>query len=281
MRIAAATALAGLLTVSVMLAVVWAGQRRAMYFPFGGTPSIHGSGLTHAEEVTLTTDDGLSLGAWFVAGDASAGQARRFTAIVFNGNAGNRAHRADLAAALARHGIAVLLMDYRGFGGNPGSPSEDGLAMDARAARAYLLTRPDVDPARIVYLGESLGTAVATRLAAEHAPAALILRSPFASMTDVGRFHYPFLPVRWLLRDRYDTAGQIGRVTSPVLVIAGDRDAIIPIEHSRRLFEAAREPKEFVVIPGAGHNDFSLLAGTQMIDAIARFLSAPPRARGR
>ena len=252
----------------LLLAVIWAGQRRAMYFPFGGTPSLAAADLPRAESVTLATEDGLSLGAWFVPAAAPP----RFTAIVFNGNAGNRAHRAELAEALRRHGIAVLLMDYRGFGGNVGAPSEEGLARDARAARAYLLTRPDVDPDRLVYFGESLGTAVATRLAAEHAPAALILRSPFASMTDVGRLHYPFLPVGLLLRDRYDTVERITQVGCPVLVIAGDRDAIIPLAHSRRLFEAAPEPKQLVVIAGAGHNDVALLAGREMIDAIVRFL---------
>lgn len=260
-----------------LLALIWAGQRRAMYFPFGGTPSLDGTGLARAEAVTLTTGDGLSLGAWFVRSETPA----RFTAIVFNGNAGNRAHRAELAVALSREGIAVLLMDYRGFGGNAGAPSEEGLARDARAARAYLLSRTDVDPDRIIYFGESLGTAVATRLAAEHAPAALILRSPFGSMAEVGRFHYPVLPVGLLLRDRYDAIEQIARVTSPVLVIAGDRDAIIPIAHSRRLFDAAREPKQFVVIEGADHNDFALLAGRDMIDAIAAFLSRPPRSPAR
>jgi fermentation-respiration switch protein FrsA (DUF1100 family) len=277
MRIVAAMAVAGLLLVAVLGAVIWAGQRRAMYFPFGGTPSLAGTGLEGAEAVALATEDGLTLGAWFVPAKGPV----RFTAIVFNGNAGHRGHRADLAAALARDGVAVLLMDYRGFGGNGGAPSEEGLAIDARAARAYLLSREDADASRILYFGESLGTAVATRLAAEHAPAALILRSPFVSMSEVGRFHYPFLPVGWLLRDRYDAAAAIRRVTSPVLVIAGDRDAIIPIAHSRRLFEAANEPKTFVVMPGADHNDFALLAGKPMMDAIAAFLSALPPERGR
>lgn len=277
MRIVVGVAVAGMLLVAVIGSVIWAGQRRAMYFPFGGTPSPGGTGLARAEAATLVTEDGLSLGAWFVPAEAPP----RFTAIVFNGNAGNRAHRADLALALARQGVAVLLMDYRGFGGNPGAPTEDGLAADARAARAYLLTRPDVDPDRIIYFGESLGTAVATRLAAEHPPAALILRSPFESMTRVGQFHYPFLPVGWLLRDRYDAASLIPRVASPVLVIAGDRDAIIPLEHSRRLFEAARDPKRLVVIAGADHNDFALLAGGQMMAAIAAFLSEAPLSRGR
>ena len=192
--------------------------------------------------------------------------------LVFNGNAGNRAYRAPLAAALHRHGLQVLLIDYRGYGGNPGTPTEKGLAADSRAARAYLAGRSDVDRSRIVYFGESLGTAVAVDLAAEHPPAAIILRSPFTSMADVGQRHYPFLPVRLLLRDRFASIDQIQRVRAPLLVIAGGRDRIVPIENSRRLYDAAAAPKTLLVLPDADHNDDELLAGDEMIRAIVRFL---------
>jgi fermentation-respiration switch protein FrsA (DUF1100 family) len=177
---------------------------------------------------------------------------------------------------LAARGFNVLLFDYRGFGGNPGSPTEIGLAADARAARVYLADRPDVDAARLVYLGESLGTGVAVGLAAEQPPAALILRSPFTSMADVGAYHYPILPVRLLLRDRFASRDTIGRVRAPVLVIAGDRDEIVPLEQSRTLYDAAPSPKELVIIKGASHNDDELLAGEEMIQAIVRFLSGLP-----
>src|SRR5207245_2914097 len=183
--------------------------------------------------------DGLGLGGWFVPAD---GPETRFTMIVFNGNAGHRAMRAPLAAAVGAHGVATLLFDYRGYGGNPGQPSEEGLARDARAARAYLASRRDVDAARVVYFGESLGTGVAVRLATEERPRALILRSPFPSLADVGRHHYPLLPVRWLLRDRFESADRIRGVGCPLLVIAGDRDGIIPMAMSERLFAAAAEP---------------------------------------
>ena len=122
----------------------------------------------------------------------------------------------------------MLLLDYRGYVGNPGSPSEDGLLADARAARAYLLSRADVDPARLVYFGESLGAAVAVALAAEHPPAALILRSPFTSLADIAAVHYPFLPAGLMLRDRYESIERIGRVRAPLLVVAGQRDRIVP-----------------------------------------------------
>jgi fermentation-respiration switch protein FrsA (DUF1100 family) len=196
--------------------------------------------------------------------------------LVCNGNGGDRSMRADLAAALTRLGLAVLLFDYRGYGGNPGSPTEAGLAADARAALAYLAGRPDVDPARVVYLGESLGAAVALRLATERPPAALVLRSPFASLAEVGRRHYPVLPVSLLLRDRYDSAALAGRLTAPLLVLAGARDRIVPAEHSRRLFAAAPQPKRLAVLDGADHNDHDLLAGPRLVDALRSFLASVP-----
>src|SRR5207253_9031710 len=150
------------------------------------------------------------------------------TVLVFNGNAGDRSFRAPLAAALNQAGLSVLLFDYRGYGGNPGSPSEKGLMTDARTARAYAAARDKVDVGRLVYFGESLGAAVAVALALEHPPAALVLRLPFTSLTDMGRLYYPLLPTNLLLRDRFDSLRQIGHLTCPVLIIAGDQDRIVP-----------------------------------------------------
>ena len=260
--------LAALLLLVSILALIWTQQRRLIYFPFAAVPAPEAVGLAGVTAVSFRTADGLTLKGWFV----SQPPAAEFTAIVFNGNAGNRALRAPLANALARANIAVLLFDYRGFGGNPGSPSEAGLKADARAARQYVVDRPDVDERRLVYFGESLGSAVAAELAAEHPPAALILRSPFTSMTDVGREHYPLLPVRWLLRDRYETINRIARVRAPILVIGGDRDRIVPLAQTRKIFDAAREPKALLVINGADHNDDSLLAGRDLIAGVLRFL---------
>lgn len=168
------------------------------------------------------------------------------------------------------------MVDYRGYGENPGSPSESGLAADARAAAEFLKSR-GVDQDRIVYFGESLGAAVATGLATEEQPAALVLRSPFPSLVDVARVHYPWLPVSLLLRDRYPVQSQIARVDSPVMVILGTVDDIVPPKLSRAVYEAASEPKTLVVIEGAGHNDLALLNGDEMIQSITDFLrsSAP------
>jgi fermentation-respiration switch protein FrsA (DUF1100 family) len=186
--------------IAAVLALIWTMQRRLMYFPTAGVPTPNEIGLTDVEPVTFETTDGLRLNAWFV---PASGTSQRVTVLVFNGNAGNRSHRGPIAAAFHRHGLQVLLVDYRGYGSNPGAPTENGLAADSRAARSYLVGRSDVDASRIVYFGESLGTAVAVDLAVEHPPAALVLRSPFTSMADVGHHHYPFLPVRLILRDRF------------------------------------------------------------------------------
>ncbi len=255
--------------IGAVLALYWTMQRRLMYFPAAYVPTPDEIGLMPVEPVTFETADGLELGGWFL---AASGPSPRFTVLVFNGNAGNRADRGPLAAALHRHGMQVLLVDYRGYGGNPGTSSERGFAADGRAARAYLLGRSDVDASRLVYFGESLGAAVAVGLAVEHPSAALILRSPFTSMVDVGQYHYPFLPVRLLLRDSFPSIDRIHGIRSPLLIIAGERDRIVPIQQSRRLYEAASAPKTLVVFPEVDHNDYELLAGDEMIQAIVHFL---------
>lgn len=255
--------------IGVLLVILWLAQRSFIYFPDGQVPPPAALGIPQAEVVRFTTEDDLDLEAWFV--PARAPQADR-TFVVFNGNAGNRAHRAMLAAIFAAHGYSTLLVDYRGYGGNPGLPSERGLERDARAALRYLASRTDVDPLRVVYFGESLGAAVAVRLAVDYPPAALILRSPFSSLSAVGAKHYPFLPVRWMLKDQYASVERIGAIRCPLLVIAGDADRIVPLDDTRMLFDAAMPPKRLVVIDGADHNDEALAMGPQVIRAVVEFL---------
>ena len=259
-----------LLGLALGMALLWLGQRRMIYLPYGSVPPVASSNLPRAEDVMFTTGDGVMLHGWFV---PAAPTSARFTVIVFNGNAGHRGFRAPLAAALARHGVSTLLFDYRGYGDNAGRPSEDGLAHDARAAMAYLKTRTDIDTARIVFFGESLGAAVALRMAIESRPLALVLRSPFTSLSDIGRHHYPFLPVRLLLRDRYPSLERARSVSCPTLVISGDRDSIIPIEQSRSLYGALNSEKRFVVIAGADHNDQALFDGEELIQAMLSFVA--------
>ena len=265
--IAVAALLGSVVALALMSDLFRSLQRSFIYVPLAQQPPPVASVLPGAQDVRFTTADGIELSGWFRAGPPGSA-----TIIVFNGNAGDRSHRAPLAAALAREGFGVLLFDYRGYAGHAGTPSEDGLAMDARAALEHVRGRPDVDPARIAYFGESLGSAVAIGLAVEHPTAALVLRSPFTSLEDMAKLHYPWLPVGPLLVDRYGSIERIGDIRSRTLVIAGTRDGIVPIEHSRRLFDAANEPKRFVGIDGADHNDLELLAGERLIREVRDWL---------
>jgi fermentation-respiration switch protein FrsA (DUF1100 family) len=252
------------LVLAVLTGLLWGLQRRLVYLPDDGPVPAAGSVLPGALDVVLETSDGLRLGAWFVPGDGRDAPA----VLVANGNGGHRGVRAPLARALAGRGLAVLLFDYRGYGGNPGSPSEEGLAWDVRAARAYLIEDAGVPPGRLLYLGESLGAGVVTELATEHPPAGLVLRSPFVDLAAVGSVHYPFLPVRALLRDRYPVAERIATLRVPTTVVLGDADSIVPPDQSRAVAAAAAALHRLVEVPGADHNDRVLLDGDALVDAV-------------
>jgi uncharacterized protein len=259
----ATTLLATVLLAAVLLAAVWLLQRRLIYFPQTGSPVPPAAQvLPSARDVTLQTADGLRLGAWYV----PAGH-RAMTVLVANGNAGDRSMRAPLAAALADAGLGVLLFDYRGYGGNAGRPTEEGLALDVRAAHAHLVQEADVPPERLLYYGESLGAAVITELAAEHPPAGLVLRSPFTDLAAAGLAHYPHLPVRVLLRDRYPLADRLRRISVPTTVVYGSGDRVIPPALSRAVAEAAARPVQVVEVPRADHNDRALLNGPALVRA--------------
>lgn len=249
---------------AVLVGLLWAFQRRLVYLPGGGPVPAAADGVPGARDVRLTTSDGLTLGAWFVPA-ATAGAS---TVLVAAGNGGHRGVRAPLARALSAAGLGVLLFDYRGYGGNPGSPSEEGLARDVRAARSWLLEQGGVAEERLLYYGESLGSAVVTALAVEHPPAGLVLRSPFTDLAAVGREHYPFLPVRALLRDRYPVVELIGRVQAPTTVVLGSADTIVPPAQSRQVAEAAARLHRLVEVAGAGHNDAVLLDGPELVAAV-------------
>lgn len=261
------------LAILLLTAYLYLTQRSQLYFPWPEPVTEVPAGV---EPMELHTDDGLALGAWFVPAASGDGQP---AVLVCNGNAGSRAHRLPLAQALSERGHHVLLFDYRGYAGNPGSPSEESLRTDARAAARALADRPEVDPGRIAYFGESLGAAVCTGLATERPPAALILRSPFPSVLDMARHHYPYVPaVEPLVRDRWPLERQLAdEVRVPVLVVVGERDEIVPPALSRRVFEAAAEPKRWVELPAAHHNDPMLLDGDALLDEVAAFLARHDR----
>lgn len=248
------------------IVVLWMMQRRLIYFP-DATPVPPAADLIPgARDVTLHTNDGLELGAYFI--PATGPVDTELAVLVAPGNGGNRAGRTGLAEELGRLGLAVLLMDYRGYGGNPGSPSEDGLAADADAAAAAL---KDLGyPAqRTLYFGESLGTGVVAALHTRHAPAGMVLRSPFTELADVGAHHYPWLPVRALLRDRFPVVEHLSGSDVPVTVIYGDRDSVVPSVLSARVADQADALTERVVFAEADHND-PVMFGPEVSAAVAR-----------
>ena len=257
-------ALVVLIVVAVFLAVIWAFQRRLIYFPSPGPVPQASAVIDGARDVTLETSDGLTLGAWFV---PARERPKGLTILVANGNAGDRSLRASLAAALAEEGFSVLLFDYRGYAGNAGEPSEDGLALDVRAAYRFLVEDEGIAPDRLIYFGESLGAAVVSELATEHPPGGLVLRSPFTDLAAVGRVHYPFLPVGLLLRERYPVIQHVQRIDVPLTVVYGTRDSIVPAEQSREIAEAAAGDVEVVAVE-ADHNDPALLDGPELIAAV-------------
>jgi hypothetical protein len=195
-----------------------------------------------------------------------------------HGNAGNVADRVPHARLLAAAGFDVLLFDYRGYGRSRGRPGERETYADAGAARDALLARAGVDPARVLYLGESLGAAIALNLAIAHPPAGLILQSPFTSVRDIARFHYPYVP-RPLVPDAYPSLRLISGLRAPLLILHGTRDTVVPFMHGEALFHAAPEPKRLEVFPDAGHNDMLGDRWVQTIAAWAADVLRPGRPR--
>ena len=260
------SALVTVLLVGVVIGVLAALQRQLIYFPDTAPVPSARDVVDGGRDVTLRTSDGLELGAWFV--PPSPASDLQMAVLVAPGNGGNRSGRLGLASELSRRGLAVLLMDYRGYGGNPGSPSEDGLARDAMAA-ARALEDLGYPAERTIYLGESLGTGVVTALHARRPPAGVVLRSPFTELADVGSHHYPWLPVRLLLEDRFPVVELLRASTVPVTVIYGDRDSVVPTELSARVADEAASLAERVVIRGADHND-AVMFGPRIADAVAR-----------
>jgi alpha-beta hydrolase superfamily lysophospholipase len=246
--------------VALVTGLLWAFQRSLIYLPSGDP----GAAPRGAEDVVLRTDDGLDLAAWWFPAAASDAPA----VLVANGNGGHRGLREPLARALSDAGLAVLLFDYRGYAGNPGNPTEEGLASDVRAARGFLVDDAGVPPERLVYFGESLGAAVVTGLATEHPPAGLVLRSPFEDLPAMAAEHYPFVPARLLLRDRFPVAEQVARIEVPTIVVYGGADSIVPPEQSRAVAQAAARLERVVEVPGADHNDLALLDGDEVVRAV-------------
>lgn len=206
--------------------------------------------------IPLRTEDGLTLTAHF-----RPPEARQPTLVFFHGNAGSLAGATEETALHAIQGYGVLLVSYRGYGGNPGDPSEEGFYQDGRAALAFL-AKQGVTPDKTIVIGNSIGSGTATQMAREFDPAALILVSPFSSLTDVASESMPIMPVEALLRDRYDNIEKVPELTIPILIQHGTADRVVPFAHGKRLAEAA-PTATFQSYEGAGH-DLSFLTEAQI-----------------
>jgi fermentation-respiration switch protein FrsA (DUF1100 family) len=269
----------------------WFWQERLIYFPgppAGSPPPTPGLAI---EETWIETDDGERLHAWLArpsdageagdAGDASEtasgsptdpARAGRGAVIVCHGNGGNLSGWLPTAQTFGAMGYVVLLFDYRGYGGSSGRSTEEGTYRDAVAAYDRLTTEAGIDADRIVAYGQSLGGAVAIELAGRRRISAVVVESTFTSMADIGAQVYPWLPVRLLVRARYDSLAKIGSLDVPVMVIHSPEDDLIPFGHGERLFEAAREPKRFLPTSG-GHNDWGFARSKAWCGLVREFLS--------
>lgn len=258
----AAIAYAGLALVIYLL------QPGLIYHPEMGrdvstTPSQ--AGLIY-EDVKLVTTDGVALHGWFVPSSQPRG-----TVLFLHGNAGNISHRLDSLKMFQHLGYSTLIIDYRGYGNSAGKPSEQGTYLDAEAAWDYLTQTRKIPAGSIVLFGESLGGAIAARLASRHEPAALVISSGFTSVPDLAAKFYPYLPVRWLSRFDYDTRKYLRSVAAPVFIAHSPDDEIIPFRHGRELYEAAKGPKRFLEL-GGGHNEGFIFVRESWVQALDEFL---------
>ena len=252
---------------AVILLLVFLFQARLVYFPEVGralvaTPRAVGLDF---EEVRLATD-GATLHGWWVPATAARG-----AVLILHGNAGNISHRLEYLTMFNRLGYATLIVDYRGYGRSSGTPSEDGTYRDGEAGWQYLTEIRKFAPRDIVLFGESLGGGVATWLALRHPPRALVLASTFTSAPDLGAQVYPWLPVRWLARIEYGNRARIGQIAAPVLIAHSKGDDIVPFSHGQALFDAAREPKQFLELRG-GHNDGFIFMREEWVREVGAFL---------
>lgn len=224
------------------------------------------------EEVWFGTRGGVRLHGWFVHAHADAPVA---TVIYFHGNGGNLSYVGWLARELSARGLDVLLFDYKGYGRSEGASLDEGSVYeDAEAAYDYVVGERGVAPERVVLYGQSLGTAAAVDVASRRPCAALVLESGLSSASDMAALVVPFAPraLFRLTRNRFDSARKLAQISRPVLVAHGERDRIIPAEQGRALYEAAREPKRFILVPEAGHNNLVAVGGTKYLDKLAVFM---------
>jgi hypothetical protein len=256
-----------LIAYGVILLLAFVFQRRLIYFPFTALQATPDALGLRYEDVHFQAEDGTRLHGWFIPAEEADG-----VLLFCHGNAGNISHRLESIGIFHRLGLDVFIFDYRGYGQSEGKPSEMGTYQDAEAAWRYLTEKRKIKPSRIIIFGRSLGGAVAAWLAQHHTPAALVLESTFTAMPDIAATHYPYLPVRLLLRFKYDTTEYLKKVDCPVLIVHSRDDEIMPSSHGQRLFAAAPEPKNFLEISGT-HNEGFLTSGSQYQEGLNAFIT--------
>lgn len=238
-----------ILSYAVILLLFYVSQRKLIYFPDQLASDSIQARLVQMQEIVLDTDDGLHLMAWYKPSHANLP-----TIVYFHGNAGNISHRAFIVKPFLDVGLGVLLVSYRGYSNNPGHPDEKGLYKDGRAAVHFLLQQ-HIPLSCIVLYGESIGSAVAIQMATEFNVGGNILQSPFTSLGEIGQFHYPYFPVKWLIKDKFDSLTKAKLIKSPTFLLYGLRDDIVPPQFSLKLYEAIQAPKRKVALEKNGHND--------------------------
>lgn len=259
----------------LILLVMFIFQRNFIYFPAPTKPDLASYGLSGMEEIRIPTADGLNLLGWYLPPRAPEGR----VILHFHGNAGHIGFRTGRAAILTQiAGDGILLLEYRGYGGNRGRPDEKGLEQDAQAAMAALRKR-GFSPDRVILYGESLGSGPAVFLAQQMAQqeqpvAGLILEAAFTSLPDIAARIYPIFPVRLLMQDRFPNAARIAEIDTPLLILHGLRDRTIPPDMAQSLYDRAQHPKQRTLSPHGDHND--LFSHPDVQDALRRFLSGNP-----
>jgi fermentation-respiration switch protein FrsA (DUF1100 family) len=257
------TAVIGLCLYAALATMVYLAQRSLMYFPDKNHVTPAEAGLPEAKEVPLTASDGVRVVAWHV-----PPQDHKPVIVYFHGNGGSLRYRVPRFRKLIDAGIGLVGLEYRGYGGSAGSPSEQGLIDDGQAA--YRFAAAHYPAQQLVLWGESLGSGVAIAVAAEQPVGRVILEAPFTSAVAVGAQHYWYLPVRLLMKDQFHSDSRIGKVTAPVMIMHGVRDRTVPYAMGERLFELANKPKHLVRFLDGGHDD---LDDNGALDAVARFLA--------
>lgn len=257
---------AGLVVYGGLLAGLYVFQRQLLYHPSATVPDRARSGVLDMQVVELKTEDGLGLLAWYKPPPATDAK----LVIVFHGNAGNIGHRAHKARRFLDAGFGVLLVAWRGFAGNPGSPSEDGLMRDARAAMGFARAQ-GIPETRIALYGESLGSGLAVAMAAEAATAGtpvagVVLEAPYTTIPAVAQHHYFYVPAVLLVHDKYDSLSRIAGIKAPLLIVHGRRDRTVPIRFGETLYAAAAEPKQAAWLDEAAHNNvYEFGAGERVV----------------